>query len=183
VRPGHQADGWRYRLCPEVLATRYTAMPDPTVARWKLRGRVCLWRYRTLGPRWHGWHLAADTEGCASLLELLDLMQRARFSSRATLPLTEPPEAVLDVPNRDTYDARPATSWTLIHPKRVTEPRTWELSSSGTAVTLRFGSDYFPVLRKAIVDLSERTGDYAIGTERPDATWIWVWWWSPHAGR
>ncbi len=152
-------------------------MPDPTVARWKLRGRVCLWRYRKLASRYEGWHFAADAGGCASLLVLIDLMERAQFSSRVTVPLTKPPEHVLNVPNRETHDARPATAWTLIFPRDLVEPAMWELSSNGTAVTLRFGSNYLPVLREAIIDSSNQRGDHAIGSDVPDATGVWIWWW------
>jgi hypothetical protein len=102
-------------------------------------------------------------------------MEHAQYPSRVTLPLTRPPEMVLNVPNRETDLARPAASWTLSF-NRQSAPETWNLSASPPAVNLRFGANALPDLRKAVRDSLKGRGDYAIGGSE-SSEYIWIWWW------
>jgi hypothetical protein len=149
-------------------------MSDPIVARFKLQGRDSLWRYPRV-PKWEGWHFAADDEGCNSLLALFDLMEHAQYPSRVTLPLTRPPNEVLNVPNREVDVARPAVSWTLGFNTQW-EPGLWELSADPRVVSLRFGVSALPDLRKGVRDSLMGNGDYAIGGAE-SSEYIWIWWW------
>ena len=149
-------------------------MSDPIVARFKLQGRVSLWRYPRV-PKWDGWHFAADDEGCSSLLSLFDLMEHAQYPSRVTLALTRPPSEVLNVPSREVHLARPAATWTLNF-NRQWVPDLWELSADPPAVSLRFGASALPDLRKGVGDSLKGSGDYAIGGAK-SSEYIWIWWW------
>lgn len=102
-------------------------------------------------------------------------MEHAQYPSRITLPLTRPPNEVLNVPNRQVDAARPVASWTLGFNVQW-EPDLWELSADLPAVTLRFGASALPDLRKGVRDSLEGRGDYAIGGTR-SSEYLWIWWW------
>jgi len=111
-------------------------------------------------PKWDGWHFAADDEGCNSLLASFDLMEHAQYPNRVTLPLTRPPNEVLNVPNRQVDLARPAASWTLGFSNEW-DADLWELSGDLPGVSLRFGRYALPNLRKGVRDSLKGDGDYA----------------------
>jgi hypothetical protein len=102
-------------------------------------------------------------------------MEQAQYPSRVTLPLTRPPKEALNVPNREVDGARPAVSLTLSF-NRQWNPDLWELSADSQAVTLRFGVNALPDLRKGVRDSLNATGDYAIGGAE-SSEYIWIWWW------
>lgn len=63
---------------------------SPSIADWKQRGRVALWRYDPMPRMYSGWHFTADPEGCSSLDELFLLLLTAEHPAHRTVTLIDP---------------------------------------------------------------------------------------------
>jgi hypothetical protein len=144
---------------------------DDTVKRWRLQGDVYLWRYKGNARNYPGWHLTADTPGCASLLELIDLMRDSQFLSEAPIRLSQPTLRQISVPNAP-LEHDPAKSLAVYHsPKLVADH--WRLSENDGRVRLEVGHDSLSELRKGIADVARHEGDYSIGATGQA---LWFWW-------
>ena len=147
-------------------------MPDPAVSRWKQNGLAAFWRE----PKSDHWNLTADDECCRSLIELIDLMQNAQWSSRAQVSLTMPDRTA----NGDVAGAKFAKSIEICYPKDQVGREHWEIRSDQN-LSLEIGFDRLFELRSVVNDIRVGNGDYSIGS---DANPLWVWWWvnSPNDG-
>ncbi|MBB3981313.1 hypothetical protein GGR44_000960 [Sphingobium fontiphilum] len=69
---------------------------EETVGSWQQEGRISLWRYRKAPKMYHGWHFTADQEGCASLIELFNILSSSTNPAHRTISLTDPQEVGAD---------------------------------------------------------------------------------------
>lgn len=63
---------------------------NTSIADWKQRGHISLWRYKPMPRLYSGWHFAADPEGCESLRELFLLFLESAYPVHRSLRLTDP---------------------------------------------------------------------------------------------
>ena len=154
---------------------------DPAVVQWRRRGQVFVWHYREGTHNYPGWHMTADSEACTSLLELIDLMQAARWPSRKSVAISSPTERVLRVPNNRGGMARCAAPKILMldYDKDQPDPNHWSLELQGDTLVLMVGPAKLSELRQGIVDIAAGKGDYAIDsadTGDDSDTCLWFWW-------
>lgn len=149
---------------------------DSAIEKWKLWGAAHLWRYGVRRANEKGWHVAADTAGCASFGELMELIRVAKYPARVAVPVTKPSEAVLRVPN-EKYMA--AGVWSPQTLDLRCDPRSagdvWAIDEARERVTFTFGIDWLGDLAQAFADMGDQRGDYSIGPDRSEQR-IWVWW-------
>jgi hypothetical protein len=137
-----------------------------------LQGNVYLWRYKGNARNYPGWHLTANAQGCASLLELLDQMRGAQFSSEPAIPLSAPTQRQIGVPNAPLQPV-PMKGFQLYHSPTKLAADHWHLAESNERVRLEVGHENLSVLRKGIADVARHEGDYSIG---PTGEELWFWW-------
>lgn len=142
-------------------------MSDALVDRWKQRGKIALWRVKERPNK--GWNFSGDAEGRSALVELLALMESARFGSRKTLTLVK----VETTPDHGgVYTNRFAQVLVISHPKDRVPADHWALTHAEGEVKLELGSEWLAHLREEIAQLTKTHGDFAIGGD--DAP-LWLW--------
>lgn len=158
-------------------------MSDPSVTRWRQRGRVYLWRYKENTRNYPGWHMTADHEACTSLVELIDAMQVARWPSNATVAVSPPTDDILLVPNNRGGAARwtAPTSLKLKYTRDQVDADFWSLGLQGGTLILAMGATALATLQKGILDIANGKGDYCIGADEAHGTAgsdavLWFWW-------
>ncbi len=155
--------GWTYRWGKNM---------NEAVQRWKLQGRVYLWRYTGNARNFPGWHMNADSSACTSMMQLIDLMMSSSFTSKATLSLALPADVQLDVPNAP-LKHRAATSLEILHSPRTMRYEHWLLTESGDQIHMELGREELGQFRKGIIDITHHEGDYCIGLDGQE---LWFWW-------
>lgn len=96
------------------------------------------WRYLENTRNYPGWHLTADTDGCASLIALLDAAVLDGMEGRRTLKIDRPTPAQLAVPNNR------HAAWTATQSLRIVferEPSQWRLRDEGERLELLLGTE------------------------------------------
>jgi len=128
--------------------------------RWKQRGTVYLWRYREHVRDFPGWHMTADAEGCASLLELLDAFKRARWSCDALVHLTPPTDEILSLANQWVREARRHAQQRLRlkYPKEKVAEDFWSLTADGCEAALLIGRSRMDEFYSGIGSILEGEG-------------------------
>lgn len=139
---------------------------------WKQRGRISLWRYPDSTKSYHGWHLNADATGCASLLELFDVLATGASPIR-TIRLTPPNDAQLGVPNNRNV------SWLAPDRLRIgwsDTPSDWRFTPALDPAELMFGADWLEPLKDGVAGIPKGRGDHSIGGRGKDSLPLWFWW-------
>lgn len=152
----------------------------PEELRWTQSGRIFLWRYCENTRNYPGWNLTADGEGCASLQELIDLFDGARWTCGQTIRLIRPNERVLCVPNNRGGKASwiSRESLRLQYPKNKVPHEHWSLTFDQREVVLQLGARKLVDLRDGVSAIMNGRGDYAIGPDaesRFDEECLWFW--------
>lgn len=140
-------------------------MPDTSVTRWKQSGQVAMWR----SDQRDNWSLSADSAGCDSLNELLNLVIKAQWSSSVIVKLALPKQTAFG-PSKQLQTVE---SFTLSFPKESVNSDHWEFEIEEN-LTLELGSGRIIELLGAIEDIRNGKGDYSIGPSRNP---LWIWWW------
>ncbi len=167
-------------------------MADPSVKRWRQSGKVYLWRYRDNSRNYPGWNMTTDVAGCSSLLELLDLIDAARWSCTAAIRVSRPTPEILNMVGNMAGAARWSSRGTFVLrvPKgKVTEDH-WDVRVDARTVTLTLGVARLPEFRQAVIDLQQGEGDFGLGppdeSDLHDAAFdrqCLSFWWIPGGGR
>lgn len=145
------------------------------VNSWKQSGNISLWRYTENQRNYPDWHLNADTNGCASLIALLDVLTEEGPDAYRTVKVTPPNQAQLAVPNNHSGRA----AWQAPEKLRLslsTDDAAWIFPSQSNPAILVIGSDWLAPLRKGIKDILFGRGDYSIGNNSDDNLRLWFWW-------
>lgn len=140
---------------------------------WEQKGRVSLWCYRKAQSMYDGWHITADTEGCASLLKLFDILSSATRPVYRTLPVTDPRTVGADRIFGE-------------HTLRLTVPAKLRLANRiDGAGTIGLADDIFEMalspedivsFSDAVKDVSTGQADFGVGFGG-DNTIVRFWWW------
>lgn len=117
-------------------------MSDPIVNKWQQKGIIQLWRTRIENENFRDYHLCADPEGCDSLLELLDLMEKARWSCKGSIIIPT---------DKNAFEKFPANSikekWKYLHTLVFLytcdqmPPDHWSLTEEQSRITFSFGKN------------------------------------------
>lgn len=145
---------------------------DNAVNRWRLQGNAYLWRYKGNARNYPGWHLTADAQACASLLELIDQMRDSQFSSEAPIPLSAPSGREIGVPNAPLEHVA-MKGFVLYHSPATLAAGHWHLAENNQRVRLEVGHDNLIAIQKGIGDIARLKGDYSIGATGQE---LWFWW-------
>ena len=150
-------------------------MSDEDVDRWKQEGRLYLWRYTESTRSYPGWHLTADDACCNGIVDLIERMLSARWSSQKSLVVTPPTEEVLRVPNNRGGEARWEAPGSLIlkYPKGKVGDEYIALDKHGDTIVLSAGRLKLGLLQECVLKVLRGEGDYSI--EAGD-TQLWFWW-------
>lgn len=150
-------------------------MPDDNVNKWKQEGRLYLWRYIENTRNYPGWHLTADDTCCHSLVDLIERMLTARWSSHKSLVVTPPTKEVLSVPNNRGGEAgwKAVRILTLKYPKDKVRDDHFSLEENGDEIILSAGRENLKLLNEWMLRISKGEGDYAI---QIGETHLWFWW-------
>lgn len=121
-----------------------------------------------------GFHLSADEEGCKGLLELLTLMEHARYPSLKEIRLVKPVTAPIHA-----GDLASAETFVIRYPKGRVFDEHWELDRDGRQVRLAVGLAYLHALQEGVAEIQSGLGDYSLGprVEGDEETHLWVWGW------
>jgi hypothetical protein len=141
-------------------------------ANWDQQGRISLWRYTENQRSFPGWHLNADNDGCASLLELIDTL-RGHPDSACKLRVSAPSPDQLAAPNNRSAAWFAPHFWLIQHDP---SPEHWRLSSDSESATLSAGVHWLDRLREGVAAIPAKQGDYAIGAGRHQESRLWFWW-------
>ena len=142
---------------------------------WKQKGTVSLWRYTEFQKAFGGWHLSANDEGTASLLELLTALQTAPGAHR-TVSITPPSARLLRVPNYQQGRAKwiaPSKLQLSVSP----EPGVWEFPEALEPAQFSVGPAYLPELKRGLKGIPRGEGDFSIGSKERGKLRLWLWWW------
>lgn len=107
------------------------------------------------------------------MVELLGLMENARWSSKVIVELT----ALTATANGDGANFHFAKTAILAFPKGRVPDMHWKLTNN-EQLSLEIGLQRLIEFRSAIVDIRDGNGDYSVGDE---SAGLWVWWWIGHA--
>lgn len=138
----------------------------------KQRGTISLWRYIENQRNFPGWQLNADGEGCASLIELIDVL-RGNPGDERTLRLSAPTPRQLAVPNNRTAPWIAPQLWVIQHHP---EAEHWRFTDDLESATLAAGARWLDLLREGVVGVQAKRGDYSIGGGRLRESRLWFWW-------
>lgn len=151
-----------------------------SIAKWRQRGRSCLWRYEPARRNLEGWHFTADREGCDSLCELISILLTTNHPCHRTLDLSDPAEVGTDrVAGRLGQKAIAAARLRLAFEPNGS-PGHAEFEECDDRVIMTLGSGSLASLRPAIEDVRRGTGDFSISLGdhgNCEGETLWFWWW------
>jgi hypothetical protein len=150
------------------------------VNEWEQAGHLYLWRYPARRLTYAGWHVAADGEGCASLVDLLDRMEADAVDSHRTIALDSPSAEISGVPNF----GKPVREKPGI--LRIVYERSFPDFFSARAdehFIVRIGEQRLPDLRSAFVEISIGGGDFTLWPDDEKIGMPMWFWWMPRQGK
>lgn len=147
---------------------------DERTQRWRQVGNVYLWRYVDRPHNYHGFHCTADAAGCASLIELLNLMHAAEFTARNTIQLTKPGANEFSVVGYPGRTHAPVT-WTIETSREKYPPQYWSFVETDHDAKLTLGHDRIADVIRGLHDVAAARGDYNIGDDDFEQS-LWFWW-------
>ncbi len=63
---------------------------DPSIKKYKTKGKVALWKINGDAKNYPGWHISFDEEARQSIFDLLQIMNNSEWSSKKEIDLVEP---------------------------------------------------------------------------------------------
>jgi hypothetical protein len=146
---------------------------DPLIEKYKSYGSVYIWQYREKNPKRRHWNLTADEDGCSSLIELLELMQNSRFSSKKLFKTTSPTNQQISIPNNRNpeWHSKPALSLRSLKENNCG----WMLTAKNDSLEIVFCKEKLSELMEAIVKIKGGDGDFAISDDN-DNNVLYFWW-------
>ena len=140
-------------------------MGDAAVDRWKLEGRLYVWRFPERVKGMEGWHLNADAPACKSMTDLLDRMFAAEWKTQKHIPVSVPKRMLVGGGHK--WEA--VSELLLRYPKGEVEDNFWHTELlEGNILLLTAGAAKLRDLRQSLVGLPAWKDDFAIG---PDVQW------------
>lgn len=145
---------------------------ESPIQSFQLQGQLSLWKFSPKNQKYIGWNLTADTEGCLSLIELLEQMQAAPASSEkiiATQPatLTHVKTLTGSRPHKTVHQV------TLRY--RKGEPQLWITEERDDELVITFGDREIDLLQTALYRILKGESHFAIG-DATDGHLLYFWW-------
>lgn len=147
-------------------------MGNPQVDRWRQRGRILVWTH-VMGFDPFEWNFSADNAACDALVELLDLMERSKWSCKKAIKLKSAKRTSLatEAPHLR-MKQRLCLILKYLPRDQVAEDH-WLTKVNPDSFEIHFGASSLVRFRDAIVDIKAGNGDYAIGNDEYP---LWMWW-------
>ena len=156
-------------------------MSDPAVDRWKPTGKIYFWIFPEDARNYPGWNCHVDRDGCNSVIELLDLMIAAPWSSSRTVTLTTTdPEIARRAGEGSIWHG--AKQLRIVHPQAQVTETSWEWSGSFFTPALTLGREKLVDLRTGYQRVASGDWDFCVhaddqqvhGIDRSKMS-IWFW--------
>ncbi|MCD9087613.1 hypothetical protein [Stenotrophomonas sp. SY1] len=147
---------------------------------WKQTGSLVLWYYTENERNYPGWHLTADTEGCRSLIALLDALANDGEPAMRTFQIKPPTAAHLAVPNNRAGHA----AWHAPGKLKLafsSDPCEWKFPVKQELAVLALGAEPLRAMRNGLEDVLQGRGDYCIDVPHRNCAPLWFWWWPKSA--
>jgi hypothetical protein len=145
---------------------------ESQIEKFKLKGRLFVWKFHPENRNYPGWNLTGDTEGCNSLIELLELMQASSFPSRKTIATQTATISQVKAAT-GTKPFKSANKLTLRY--RKGEPQFWYTEEVDNGIRVTFGEREIELLQTALRRIIKGEGDFAIG-DSEDEHLVYFWW-------
>lgn len=146
-------------------------MADAKITKWGQRGVMSLWHYEGFPRNYPGYHLTANSDGCAFLIGLFKLFRNAKYPARRDIALNPPSSAILAIPNchQPCVPARRVE----FRFRRDFEDTHWTIAESRGEVVIELGMDGLNALEQGASDMLRGEGDWCIGAGTES---LWFWW-------
>jgi hypothetical protein len=145
---------------------------ESQIEKYKLKGRLFVWKFHPENRNYLGWNLTGDNEGCNSLIELLELMQTSSFPSHNTI--TTQPATINQV--KATTGSIPFKSISKLNLRfRKGEPQLWYIEEVDNGIQVTFGEREIELLQTALQRIIKGEGDFALGDSK-DEHLVYFWW-------
>jgi hypothetical protein len=146
------------------------------IQKFKVSGKVFLWKYKDNQRNYPGWNLTVDKVASPNLVDLLDLMDSCEWSTKKTLTTEEPTQAQLNVPNNQRGQAgwKSAQQLTL-NSRKLESDDFWAVIENNGDVEIQFGKGKLKKLRTAIAEIPLGKGDFAISDTKEENI-LYFWW-------
>lgn len=145
---------------------------EKIIEQFRHKGRLFIWNFHPENRNSPGWNLTGDTEGCSSLMELLEHMQGASFSSRKTIAIERATARQVKV----ITGAKPYKWVTELHLQyKKGEPQLWYTEEKEERLHITFGEREIDLLQTALQRIIKGEGDFAIGDSGQQHL-LYFWW-------
>jgi hypothetical protein len=149
---------------------------DSKISKYKVLGKIYIWKYKENKRNFPGWNLTVNNEGSKSLLNLLELLESSQYPSRKRVMLSEPTSKQLGVPNNRGGNARYKPARVLeLRFKKFNNEEIWRMAEQESVVILEFGTNKMRELKSAIAGVPEGKGDFGI-CDAEDENVLFFWW-------
>ena len=146
---------------------------EEAIKKFGVNGKIHIWEFKEKNPKLKHWNFTADSEGCSSFIQLLELMQSSPYSSRKTLTLTPPGNSQIKTPNNRNIDWKTKSRLNLIFKK--TETSLWNINVDGDELEINFSTDKLNEFIYAVAQVKAGKGDFAIADAKEENI-LYFWW-------
>ena len=138
----------------------YDHQMSENVASWQMRGRIFVWRYKSIRTIHQGWHFSAEPLGCDALIELLILMKSTAAAAHRTIAVAQPTPSIWSLPDYgEPKQERLGKMRVLFDP--LFDDLQMQLNVD--RLELRTGVERIDDLIVALTDVRSGKGDFAFG--------------------
>jgi hypothetical protein len=128
-----------------------------------------IWRYRDDQRNYRGYHLSADSEGCAALLQWL-----RSSKGRTDFHLQPVTQAVIGVPNHQgDLSACESCNIFMLHIRPDAASGHFLVTEKSGRLSLECSPQQVERLIKGVEDIQRGEGDYRIGEGGNQVLWFW----------
>jgi hypothetical protein len=146
---------------------------EEVIKKYSVKGKIHFWEFKDKNPNRRNWNFTADSEGCTSFIELLELMNCSLYSSKKLVTLSPPEQSQIDVPNDRNIYWRPKLKLNLNY--RNNESSLWIIKEDSDILEISFGTDKVREFIDAVSQVKENKGDFSIG-DNNDNHILYFWW-------
>lgn len=145
------------------------------IEKFKISGKVYIWKYSDNGRNYPGWNLTMDNLASQEISKLLDLMSNCEWTTSKKLLTQRPTGNEVFTPN----NRRGHANWTTKEKMAITHkanesPDFWAVIDKEAELEIRFGKQKLMELKRAIESIPTGKGDFSIA-DRQDENILTFW--------
>ena len=146
---------------------------DRTIEKFQFSGSLYIWKYVDDQSHYPGWNITGDNDGCDSLIELLEIMDKSDYPSRKSIKTVPVTANQVKVANGGRYKA---TESLKLDYKRYGQIE-WKTSETKDGLLIEFNKDKIKELKTSIQKIKKGNGDFAVSDSLDDN--VLYFWWNP----